>query len=282
VRSFSAADGGRRWLAVVPGRITASAVLAGGRILVPSAAGVTALDVGDGHEVWKVPGAYGCQAAPAVVGRRAYVSLRNHGVLVLDVHDGTQIAEKKFAPQGALLADTDLLVVGGEDGELRSLDPATAKERWRVDLGGAPVMGPTLAAPGVVVVMAKDRTIQALRTSDGSVLWTVRSSFLSPSESISSAAGRVFLTDTSGFLRAYDAATGRELWNRNEGFVTMGAPAATPDAVCFGARGRLGCRDAKSGDFLWRIDVDRRDSASPVAAAGRIFVLDAGQLRCLK
>ena len=50
--------------------------------------------------------------------------------------------------------------------------------------------------------------------------------------------------------------------------------------VVYGARGRIGARDADSGDFLWRIDVDRSDCASPAAAAGRIFVLYDGQLKC--
>jgi outer membrane protein assembly factor BamB len=243
---------------------------------------VSALSADDGHEVWKITSEYGCRAAPAVVGNRVYLALRNHGVQGVDLRTGDTFVERKFAPQGALLADADLLVTGGEDGELRSIDPETGKDRWKVDLGGAPVMGPTLAAPGVILVMSKDRTIQALRTSDGARIWLVRSATLSPSESISAAAGRIFTTDTAGFLRAFDAATGRELWNRCEGFIEMGAPAATADAVCFGSRGRLSCRDAATGDFHWRIDVDRRECSSPVVAAGRVFVLDAGQLRCLK
>lgn len=282
VRCFAAEDGSRRWLAMLDGGVTASAALASGRLIVPTSAGVVALDVADGHEVWKVPAAYGCRAAPAVVGSRVFVALRNQSVMGLDVRTGEPRVERKLAPQGAVLADADLLVFGTEDGTFRSVDPDSGKDRWKIDLGGAPVMGPTLAAPGVIVVMARDREIQALRVSDGKTAWQKRLPALSPSESVAASAGRVFLTDTSGFIRAYDAATGRELWNRNEGFVEMGAPAATADAVCFGSRGRVGCRDAATGDFLWRIDVDRRECSSPIVAAGRLFVLDAGQLRCLK
>ena len=282
VRCLAAANGERRWLAVLDGGITSSAALSGSRIVVPTLTGVSALDITDGREAWTVPAVYGCRAAPAIVGGTAFVALRNQGVLGVDVRTGETLFERKLAPQGALLADTDLLVTGTEDGELRSLDPVTGKDRWHVMLGGAPVMGPTLAAPGVLVVMAKDRTIQALRVGDGSRVWTIRAGFQSPSESIASAAGRIFVTDTAGFVRSYDAATGRELWNRCEGFKEMGAPAASADAVCFGARGRLVCRDAASGDYLWRIDVDRHESSSPVAAGGSLFVLDSEQLRCLR
>ena len=123
VRCFAAEDGRRRWLAVLDGGITASAALSGGRLVVPTAAGVVALDVTDGREAWKVPSDYGCRAAPAIVGTRVFVSLRNHGVLGLDIKTGEPRVERKLAPQGALLADADLLVVGTEDGTLRSLDP---------------------------------------------------------------------------------------------------------------------------------------------------------------
>lgn len=282
VRCFEAADGTRRWLSALGSPVTASAAIAGGRIVVPTGAGITALSAGEGHLVWTIANEYGANAAPAIVGARAYVALRNRGVLGVDLRTGETFLDRKIAPQGALLGDADLLVTAAEDGALRSLDPATGRDRWKVALPGAPVMGPTLAAPGVIVVFTRDGGLQALRAADGKAMWRVRTGAHSASESISAAAGRVFLPDGSGFLHAFDAATGRELWNRSEGMIEMGAPAATATAVCFGTRGRLGCRDAATGDFLWRIDVEQRQCSSPIVAAGRVFVLDAGRIRCLR
>lgn len=280
VRCFEAASGARRWLAVLDHGVTASAAVASGRIVVPTADGVVALDARDGHEAWRIVSDYGCRAAPAIVGRTAYVALRNRGVAALDVRSGTILFERKLAPQGALLGDADLLVTGAEDGTFRALDPKDGRDRWKIELGGAPVMGPTLAAPGVIAVMTADRGLQALRTTDGKPVWKLRTEALSPSESISAAAGRIFVTDTSGWIHSFDAATGRKLWHRNEGFSDMGSPGASAEAVCFASRGRMGCRDAASGDFLWRLDADVRDCSSPVIAAGRIFILYAGELRC--
>jgi len=216
------------------------------------------------------------------VGTSCYVALRNRGVFRVDLRTGEVAAERKLAPQGALLADADLIVTGTEDGRLCWLEPDTLLVRRMRNLGSAPLMGPTLASPGIVAVMTGDRGLLAVSANDGHELWAQRVPALSPSESLAASAGRLFVTGTDGAIRAYDAATGRALWNRHEGFVEMGAPAATADAVCFGSRGRLTCRDAVTGDFLWRIDVDRADCSSPVVAAGRIFVLDSGQLRCLK
>lgn len=280
VRSYRASDGARQWLADTGDVIGASAAIGRGRIVVPTAAGVCALGTDDGRLVWRVDSEYGCTAAPAVVGDRVWIALTNAGVRALDVRTGEQLVERKLAPRGAVLADHDLVVVGGVDGILRSLDPATGRDRWTTDLGEPPLMGPTLAANGVLVVLSKDRVLRGIRTADGRETWKVILPSLSPSESLAASAGRVFTTDARGAVRTFDAATGRELWMRNEGFIEMGAPCATPTTVVYGARGRIGARDADSGDFLWRVDVDRADCASPVAAAGRLFVLYDGQLRC--
>lgn len=280
VRCFSADDGGRRWLASVGARITASAALARGRLVLPTDRGVVALAAEDGRETWRVEGDYGSAAAPAVVGDVVWIALTNLAVRGVDLRTGETRVERRIAPRGAILADLDLLVVGAEDGTLRSLDPATGRDRWSVELGRPPAMGPTLAAPGVVAVLARDRVLRALRAEDGKELWRVILPSLSPSESLAAAAGRLFVTDARGAVRAFDAATGRSLWVRHEGFVEMGAPCADPTAVVFGARGRIGARDADSGEFLWRVDVDRGDCASPVASAGRLFVLYDGQLCC--
>jgi outer membrane protein assembly factor BamB len=280
VRAYAAQDGTRRWLASAGAEITASGAAARGRLVLPTARGVVALATADGHEVWRVESEYGSRAAPAVVGGRVWIALSNLGVRGLDVRTGSVEVERRLAPRGALLADADLLVVGSEDGTLRSLDPRDGRDRWTADLGHPPVMGPTLAANGIVAVLARDRVLRALRAEDGKELWRTILPSLSPSESLAAAAGRIFVTDARGAVRAFDSATGRSLWVRHEGFVEMGAPCATAATVVFGARGRIGARDADSGDFVWRVDVDRGDCSSPVAAGGGIFVLYDGQLRC--
>lgn len=282
VRAYAAADGRRLWLAELPALAGASAVLAANRLVVPTGKGLVALDVRDGREAWRVDAKYGCNAAPAVVGRRVYAAFRNLGVKAFDIELGTEVFDKSLAPAGALLADGDLVVCGTEDGDLVRLDAESGRERWRRRLGAAPNMGPTLAAPGVVAVFTKDRFLRAFRAEDGRELWQERVAAVSGSESLAAAAGRVFLSDTAGWMNAFDAATGRSLWRRNEGLTQMGGPCATQSAVLCSARGRMTCRDADSGDFLWRIDCDARDSAAPAVAGGRIFVLYDGSLRCYR
>lgn len=281
VRAFSTKDGGRLWLAELPGAVTASGVLAANRLVVPTGKALVALDLRDGHEVWRFDAPYGANAAPAIVGRRVFGAFRNLGVRAFDLVTGEEVfATKGIAPAGALLADGDLVVCGTEDGALVRIDPDTGRAKWRKELGAPPNMGPTLAAPGVVVAFTKDRFLRAFRAEDGKEIWNIRNGATSGSESLGAAAGRVFLTDQTGRILAFDAATGGMLWNRNEGFVGMGGPCATSSLVIAGSRGRMTCRDAASGDFVWRIDVDARDNAAPAAAGGRLYVLYENQLRC--
>ena len=172
---------------------------------------------------------------------------------------------------------------GGREGAIGRtvrLDAETGRERWKLDLGAPPNLGPTLAAPGVVVAFTKDRILRAIRTDDGKQIWHFRLGAVSGSESFAAAAGRVFVTDRAGWINAFDAATGKSIWRRNEGFIDMGGPCATSTAVISSARGRMTCRDADSGDYLWRLDAEFHDNAAPAASAGRIFVLYDNELRC--
>lgn len=281
VRAFSSKDGARLWLATVSGGITASGVLAAGRLVVPTGKGIVALDVKDGHVVWQFESPYGCNAAPAIVGRRVYAAFRNIGVKAFDLLGGGEpVFSRTFAPAGALLADGDLVVCGTATGSLVRIDAETGRERWKLDLGAPPNMGPTLAAPGVVVAFTKDRMLRAISSDDGKQLWQFRLGAVSGSESFAAAAGRVFVTDRAGWINAFDAATGKSIWRRNEGFIDMGGPCATSTAVISSARGRMTCRDADSGDYLWRLDAEFHENAAPAASAGRIFVLYDNELRC--
>jgi len=280
VRAFSAKDGARLWVSEVAGGITASAVLAAGRLVVPTGKGLVALDAKDGHAAWHVDAPYGANAAPAIVGRRVYAAFKNLGVRAFDLATGDVIFAKPMSPSGALLADADLVVCGTADGSLVRLDAETGREKWKKALGAPPNMGPTLAAPGVVVAFTKDRWLRAFRADDGKELWAAREPAASGSESLGAAAGRVYLTDQAGWIQALDAASGGLLWHRNEGFVEMGGPCATAGEVITSSRGRMTCRDADGGDFLWRLDVDTPDNAAPAASAGRIYVLYDDELRC--
>ncbi len=282
VRTFATHDGARGWLANLESPITASAVLASDRLVVPTRGGLVALDVRTGRRVWEEPSDYGCEAAPAVSGGRVFAAFRSVGIRALDLVTGERLADWPLAPSGALLVDGDLVVAGTEDGHLVRLDAASRRVLWRIDLGSAPNMGPTLAAPGAVAVLARDRYLRVVGAEHGRTLWERRLPNASRSESLAASAGRLFLTDSAGALRAFDAGTGAQLWSRHEGMLEMGGPCATPERVLWGTRGRLMCRDAASGVWVWRLDLPAVDDAVPVVRDGVVYVLTNRELIALR
>ena len=68
------------------------------------------------------------------------------------------------------------------------------------------------------------------------------------------------------------------LWTRAEGMLDLGGPCVTGRRVVWGDNGVLMCRDADSGDHLWRIRLPARESCPPAAAAGRLYVLTQREL----
>ncbi len=282
VRCFAAADGERLWLTSIDAKISASAVLAAGRLVIPSSRGIVALDERTGRAAWERPAAYGCDAAPAVSGGRVFAAFRNEGVRAFDLDTGEVVFESAFAPSGALLVDGDLIVVGTEDGRVMRLDPETGKRRWSVEIGTAPNMGPTLVAPGMIAVLARSRYLRVLGTERGSLLWERRLRAASSSESLAASAGRMFLTDDTGSLRAYDVGTGHPIWQRSEGMLETGGPCATSESVLWAARGRLTCRNADDGRLRWRLDLPALNSPPPVVRGGVIYVLTDRELIALR
>jgi outer membrane protein assembly factor BamB len=282
VRCYAADDGTRSWISNVESEITASAVLAAGRLVIPTASGLVALDEKTGRRVWHAPADYGCDAAPAVDGGRVFAAFRNLGVRAYDLMTGDEVFHAPMAPSGALLVDGPLIVAGTEDGQLLRLDPSTGKAVWKAEIGSAPNMGPTLAGPGMIAVLARDRYLRVIGAERGKTLWERRLPRASRSESLVSAAGRLFLTDDGGSLRCYEAGTGRALWNRNEGMIEMGGPCATGERVMWGTRGRLTCRDARTGVLQWRLDLEAVDDAVPVIRDGTIYFLTDLELVALR
>jgi len=282
VRSYATKDGARRWLANVESDVTASAVLAAGRLVVPTTSGLVALDSETGRRVWHVPADYGCDAAPALDGGRVFAAFKNLGVRAFDLMTGEQLFHAPMAPSGALLVDGSLIIAGTEDGQLVRLHPETGKPIWTIEIGSAPNMGPTLAGPGMIAVLARDRYLRVIGAQRGKTLWERRLPSASKSESLVSAAGRLFLTDDGGSLRCFEAGTGRALWNRNEGMIEMGGPCATSQRVMWGTRGRLTCRSASSGVLQWRIDIEAIDDAVPVIHDGTIYFLTNMELIALR
>ncbi|MGW3203440.1 protein kinase domain-containing protein [Streptomyces sp. NPDC001135] len=133
---------------------------------------------------------------------------------------------------------------------IAQLDPATGKARWtRTVKGGVAVLGEAHRT----LVLGADPTVQKLSgltliNLDSHVVTTVRLSAPHPASAAYLVRGTVYLTLTSGSVRAVDPATGRELWQSNSTVEQPGPPTASATRLYVASpNGRLAALDLRTG-----------------------------------
>ena len=90
------------------------------------------------------------------------------------------------------------------------------------------------------------------------------------------ALGIIYVGNPGGFLRAIDAATGKERWSFRAGGSIHSSPAVSGDGravVFFGASdGKIYAVNAVSGEKVWDLQLNGPVSGSPTLAKNRIYV----------
>ncbi|MEU7515111.1 PQQ-binding-like beta-propeller repeat protein [Streptomyces sp. NPDC042898] len=177
VTGYDVRSGKERWEYVVPGRAdicTVSPEATGTTVLIAygekGRCGTTvALDLTDGRELWRDPGAPGTDAYAGVVTGDGLAVLLDHGgtVRALDLKTGTprwKAAVPKGCDPGAVGTSAQQVlatVACGDELKLAAFDPADGKARWTVPLDerrGVPAAwkASVLSADPAVVSVAED------------------------------------------------------------------------------------------------------------------------------
>ena len=192
-----------------------------------------------------------------------------------------------------------------EKGFVLALDKATGKVKWKA-MRGLPTRI-SHVTPLVIDVDGRKQLVSpagdyvmAFDPDTGERLWWVRSEGETPVPSVVYGGGLLFTT--SGWttntttnaqlsIRAIrpggkgergDLTASHIVWTDTKGVPTMPSflyvdkPAGGGDGVLFGVKedGVLYCRDPKNGDILWQQRLEGKYSASPVLAAGRVYLLN--------
>ncbi|MDQ3412585.1 MAG: PQQ-binding-like beta-propeller repeat protein [Chloroflexota bacterium] len=85
--------------------------------------------------------------------------------------------------------------------------------------------------------------------------------------------GTLYIGTKSGFLAAYDVATGNERWRFDlGGYIVRATPAVAEGVVYIGAGYGVFAIDAATGEERWRVPIRFAGSASPNVANGAVFV----------
>ncbi|MER6432176.1 PQQ-binding-like beta-propeller repeat protein [Streptomyces sp900105245] len=230
VAAFAADDGRRLWSRPT-GDGNASAVVAGGLVLVPDGLTVTARSPGDGSARWsmQVPAGHHCDFHGAGGGLYAdctgyhTASGAQRRLIAVDPADGSA---RRLPAAPPVTAD----YAGTLDGRLvyaarRSVDPMAQDNPFtrvvvidpRTGARETHAMaeehrGRAAMAHGVLCLAASDGRATAVSPLTGRQLWRTATTLEQPAAPVADGRSSVFLASASGRVAALDARTGHRLW----------------------------------------------------------------------
>jgi outer membrane protein assembly factor BamB len=280
LRALELSDGSERWRIQVPGWLDAAPAVAADRLVVGQRDGhVRAIDLRSGAELWRYQFGRAVSASPTLFDGTVYVAASG-GVAALDAQDGRllwQLSLDDAIVVASPAVEGDLVAIGTAD-RLLLLDRTTAAVRFEWPIAAARGRVVALALEGAHVVASTERALLAVDREQRSPWWAGlrrawqwlhliaaapaptwdpftwsaphgRASPAAVADGIAIAAGH------SGWLRAYEAASGVLTWERR-GVSTTAAPVIA-DAVALIAAGRMLVQlDLADGSERGRLTLD--------------------------
>jgi outer membrane protein assembly factor BamB len=207
-------------------------------------------------------------AQAAVLGRMAFVPLRNGRLVRIDLDsgrsDGSTPVEATHAPAAG---DGLVFVVSAE--ALTAFDPS-GTARWSVPVAGGFATAP-LWDTGWLIASTAGGEVMGIRARDGQVLWTRHVG--APASALPAIAGdRLYVPLRDGRLVALELLTGAVAWERPLGG-QVGAPFALDDRVFVGTSGKhFYCLSTSDGKGRWKFRVGGSITGAPVVDTRHVYV----------
>ena len=246
---------------------------------------LTALDLGDGHQVWRWTGggsAYGMwPSGDTVIALTDQVSTHAH-LTALDPATGHVVWQDHIAGMG-LLGDQFLTGDGGlawmrADGTLQVIDLADGHVRWSHSTGRTPA----LAAAGGNVLLGKAGTLTAYDAGTGNVRWSTHGHPQEPA--LTTAAGLVLVSsatmggDSPTALTAIDPGTGHVRWQYDAG-TDLTIVGGTSDGLLvarYVPDRRLTLLDVSDGKPRWTVDTALSLDTQAVFTGDSVVTVEGG------
>ena len=268
-----------------------------------------ALDRATGETVWEFKARLPISAAALVHDGVAYITSAANIIYALDAQTGEKLWQHKI--RGNVKTTPALrgerLYAADDEGNLYFIDADNGRRRFRFITAGS-ASGPPVVTDGVVYypsggsLYAIDTTVKGLpglywikRTWFQFWIWQVpfvpappaqRGEFwrYAPEERNSQgviaspavAEGVYFLGDGDGLFTAHDVRSGDELWRHEVDAGIISSPIVLADRVYFGSRdGMLHALNREDGAPQWTLDLGAPIELPPAYANGRLYVRTA-------
>ncbi len=265
------------------GRITASPIVAGGRVFTLDSEGaVSAISTGGGSAIWR----QSLKPTPPQTAA-AGPSFTTGSLFSLGGDDGGGYG-------GGLAAENGRLYGASGYGAVIAMDPSTGKRIWEKNLS-APIRSSPTAAGDRVFVLTTEGRFYCLSGVDGSELWSARG--LPQSASLSLNASPAVYEDVvvvpypSGDVVALKVLDGAPAWSESLtrarassqlASLTNAARPAIENGVMYaiGHAGRMVATNVKTGERLWSVNVP--GTQMPWVAGDSVFIVDTtGQVMAI-
>jgi len=213
-------------------------VLLDGDLLFVHGAGLVALSLSEGREVWRAEDGADVSAPPVAAGARLFVGEEDGTLRCRDRATGVTrwTLKTRSALRAPVVPDGERVLLGTSDGRFLSLTADTGRIRWRWKLGADAIGAPVLFGRRSVLFATLENVLYALDRGNGHLKWRAPV----PSRPIDGprlSGSAALLACQEDEIVAFDARTGRRL-------ASLNAPAEirTPP-VLLGDRLYLGLRD---------------------------------------
>jgi outer membrane protein assembly factor BamB len=296
----AAADGAERWTWRGPNPVYGSACVTRDRLFfVDAKSDLVGVDRTSGRLVWRRALFNGAAdrlpwqenptfnhrtPTPVLLDGLLYAGSPDGGVYCVDPARGTVRwrHEARTAIHATAGVDGHLLLIGGMDGSVFTLDPRTQQEGPRTKLPRAVVSEPVIAS-GVVVTGCRDYLLYGLHGADLTPAWR-RSYWFSWVESTPALVDGTLYIGGSDYARitALDPASGSVQWATRVYGLTWGTPLVTADTVYAGTHAQRGALiphqgglfaiDRATGKVRWRVELPLAGDAERAGVLGSIAV----------
>lgn len=182
------------------------------------------------------------------------------------VSDGSRVWQRDLNPEQRLVADATMLYVASGEA-IHALRLTDGNDAWRAPSGT--LTAPLLAQGGWVIAASAGKLL-ALRTADGTAVWTIEAP---PQREGAAISGDVlFVPSTDGLVRARDLKTGKEIWQRRLGG-QPGEPLVAGESLIVGGADKAVYKlNAANGDVQWRYHVGASIRGRAATDGERVFV----------
>jgi outer membrane protein assembly factor BamB len=233
IHAFDARTGGERWSVPLPSRPSASMVLAGEMLVVPTESGdLVAVDTNRRALAWRRALGATSVHRPAVLDAEIAVAISDGRVMLVDLGTGEPVWERSLpGALGAPAAGRDRVFIGSTNNFFYALHADSGREAWRWRTGGD-VVGAGVAGDRVYFV-SLDNVLRAVNRDNGNQQWKAEVPSR-PSAPPIVVGDVVVLAGVAPRLDAFVGRTGDVLGNYTAPTDFQGVPAIDPDLQPFG------------------------------------------------